>query len=30
MVKRKGWVAGWHTNLDIQADANPNAKTFKR
>ncbi|MCG7338536.1 N-acetylmuramoyl-L-alanine amidase [Staphylococcus sp. ACRSN] len=27
--KKKGWVAGWHTNLDIQADANPNAKPLK-
>ena len=27
--KEKGWVAGWHTNLDIQADANPNAKPLK-
>lgn len=27
--KDKGWVAGWHTNLDIQADKNVNAKTLK-
>ncbi|WP_436951976.1 N-acetylmuramoyl-L-alanine amidase [Staphylococcus shinii] len=27
--KEKGWVAGWHTNLDIEADANHNAKPLK-
>lgn len=27
--KEKGWVAGWHTNLNIQADKNPNAKPLK-
>lgn len=27
--KEKGWVAGWHTNLNIEADANPNAKPLK-
>ncbi|WP_436859840.1 N-acetylmuramoyl-L-alanine amidase [Staphylococcus caeli] len=27
--KEKGWVAGWHTNLDIQADTNPNEKPLK-
>ncbi|MFW0759705.1 N-acetylmuramoyl-L-alanine amidase [Staphylococcus cohnii] len=27
--KDKGWVAGWHTNLDIQADANANDKPLK-
>lgn len=25
----KGWVAGWHTNLDIQANNNPNEKPLK-
>ncbi|RIL36009.1 cell wall amidase [Staphylococcus equorum] len=25
----KGWVAGWHTNLNIQADTNKNAKPLK-
>lgn len=27
--KEKGWVAGWHTNLNIEADANHNAKPLK-
>ncbi|WP_435373569.1 N-acetylmuramoyl-L-alanine amidase [Staphylococcus nepalensis] len=27
--KDKGWVAGWHTNLDIQADADLNANPLK-
>ena len=27
--KDKGWVAGWHTNLNIQADANVNEKPLK-
>lgn len=27
--KEKGWVAGWHTNLNIEADADPNAKPLK-
>ncbi|MGW7777308.1 N-acetylmuramoyl-L-alanine amidase [Staphylococcus xylosus] len=27
--KEKGWVAGWHTNLNIEADTNHNAKPLK-
>lgn len=27
--KEKGWVAGWHTNLNIEADANHTAKPLK-
>lgn len=26
---QKGWIAGWHTNLDIKEDENPNAKPLK-
>ena len=28
-AKEKGWVAGWHTDLDIKADVDPNAKPLK-
>ncbi|MDO5374600.1 MAG: N-acetylmuramoyl-L-alanine amidase [Staphylococcus rostri] len=27
--KQKGWIAGWHTNLDIKEDVNPNARPLK-
>ncbi|UEX91032.1 N-acetylmuramoyl-L-alanine amidase [Staphylococcus ratti] len=27
--KQKGWIAGWHTNLDIKEDENPNAQPLK-
>lgn len=27
--KQKGWVAGWHTDLDIPPDNDPNAKPLK-
>ncbi|ANZ33213.1 N-acetylmuramoyl-L-alanine amidase [Staphylococcus carnosus] len=27
--KEKGWVAGWHTNLNIPPDNDPNAKPLK-
>ncbi|ARJ49938.1 N-acetylmuramoyl-L-alanine amidase [Staphylococcus lutrae] len=27
--KQKGWIAGWHTNLDIPADENPRANPLK-
>ena len=28
--KEKGWIAGWHTNLNIKSDANPNKKPLKK
>ncbi|QLK85994.1 N-acetylmuramoyl-L-alanine amidase [Staphylococcus sp. 17KM0847] len=27
--KRKGWIAGWHTQLDIKEDVDPNARPLK-
>ncbi|GEP84065.1 N-acetylmuramoyl-L-alanine amidase [Staphylococcus piscifermentans] len=27
--KEKGWIAGWHTDLNIEPDNNPNAKPLK-
>ncbi|MCS4485624.1 N-acetylmuramoyl-L-alanine amidase [Staphylococcus americanisciuri] len=27
--KQKGWIAGWHTNLDIKEDVDPNARPLK-
>lgn len=27
--KQKGWIAGWHTNLDIPADVNPHANPLR-
>ncbi|MGV3244120.1 N-acetylmuramoyl-L-alanine amidase [Staphylococcus sp. 11261D007BR] len=27
--KKKGWIAGWHTNLDIKEDVNPNSEPLK-
>ena len=30
MIKmKKGWIAGWHTNLDIKEDVNPVLKPLK-
>lgn len=27
--KQKGWIAGWHTNLNIKEDENPHARPLK-